>query len=74
MSTRRIDGTLLALLFGPVLTFAFLLGMHLAAGQLDHLRTAGTSMGKPSPRHIKYSASCRISRAPQAGVSARIPA
>jgi hypothetical protein len=67
-------GTLLASLFGLRLPFAFLLEMPFATGQLDHLRTAGTSMGKPSPRHIRYSASCRISNVPQAGVSARIPA
>jgi hypothetical protein len=74
MSTRLIDGTLLASLFGLGLPFAFLLGMPFATGQLDHLRTAGTSMGKPSARHIKYNANCRISSAPQEGISARIPA
>lgn len=74
MITCRIDRTLLASLFGLGLAFAFLRGMLLATGRLDHLRTADTSMGKPSPRHIRYSASCRISKAPQGGVSALMPA
>lgn len=39
-----------------------------------YLRTAGTSIGRPSPRQVRYSASCRIRRSPQGGGSARMPA